>query len=60
MSRLICRECGEVLTDDERHYYDGRCEKCVCEWSDRISAWRRGGDDPELDDRFKGDEPKLN
>lgn len=49
---FICRECGIVLTEDEKHYYEDRCEECEREDFERIEAWRRGGHDPELDALF--------
>ncbi len=47
--RLICTDCGQVLTEIERHYYERRCEGCEQANLDRYQAWRHGADDPELD-----------
>ena len=46
---MICYECGNILSDEERHYYADRCEKCEGVWHDRIEAWRHGGADSEID-----------
>jgi len=56
MEVFICSDCGSVLTDEERHYYLGRCENCERAWHDQISAWMKGGDNPLLDAMF--DVPK--
>lgn len=42
-----CKECRNVLTAEERHYYaaaDGTamCNNCERKWSDDVSKWRRG------------------
>lgn len=52
-----CVECGFILTDEEKEYYqrpDGysRCEKCVRLQHERIERWREGGEDAELDALF--------
>lgn len=53
MERLMsCSDCGNALTDEELHYYLGRCEKCERAYHDRIDAWRAGGDDTEFDEAF--------
>ncbi len=57
MVRLICTDCGNTLTDEERHYYGSRCERCEREWSDRIEGWRRGAEDTDLDRRYDGKPP---
>jgi hypothetical protein len=57
---MICADCGSILTDEERHYYERRCEKCETAHHDKISAWRRGGDDPELDAVFSVPKPSAN
>lgn len=44
--------CGKVLTDEERHYYGASCEACERAWSAAIDAWRRGGENKELDAMF--------
>lgn len=49
-----CRGCGRVLTDEERHYYGATCEECERDQTERIAAWRAGGDDPELDALYDG------
>jgi hypothetical protein len=55
-----CQGCGAVLTDEERHYYGTRCETCESEWSDRVTAWRKGAADPELDAQYDGPQRTLN
>ena len=57
---MICFECGTVLTDEERHFYDGRCESCEGDWHDRVKAWRVGGADHKLDEMFGEPAPTLN
>lgn len=49
---LICIECGSILTEEERCYYEYRCENCERAWADRIDAWLKGGEDSELDDLY--------
>lgn len=44
--------CGDVLTNEERHFYGSTCEACEVEWHERITAWRKGGDDAEFDSDF--------
>jgi hypothetical protein len=44
--------CGHVLTDEERYYYGSCCEDCMTAWSDEIAAWRKGGENAELDAIF--------
>jgi len=60
---MICDDCGAIMTDEEIHYYavrgHGRCETCEGEWHDRIKAWRLGGDDPEFDQLFAGEQPTV-
>lgn len=51
---MICRECGNVLTDEESHYYADRCETCERAWSDEIQRWRAGEDNPKLDAMYSG------
>lgn len=47
-----CVECGNVLTEEETHYYECRCELCEREAHERLQRWRAGEDNPELDSRF--------
>lgn len=55
---FICCECGDVLSDEERHYYEDHCEKCEGEWHARIVNWRTGQtQDTELDDMYSGPKP---
>lgn len=54
---MLCQDCGAILTDEERHYYECRCEACEGAWADRIAAWRKGGHDPELDAMFSVPDP---
>lgn len=44
--------CGKVLTDEELHYYEDSCEACMRLWGDVVAAWRRGGENAELDAMF--------
>lgn len=55
--RTCCEDCGTVLTDDERHYYEYRCEACEVRWHERITAWRNGAPDRELDAVYRGAPP---
>jgi len=54
---MLCKECGAILTDEESHYYEYRCESCEGEWHRRITDWRHGGEDAELDAMFTPDKP---
>lgn len=44
--RERCVDCGFVLTDEERHYYECRCESCEVEAHETLQAWRAGRDEP--------------
>jgi hypothetical protein len=52
--------CGRVLTDEERHYYDRRCEDCTRAWDEAIDSWRLGEDNHYLDRLFSDTPPTLN
>ncbi len=39
---VFCRDCAKPLSDVEVHFYETRCEQCEREWSEKVSAWRRG------------------
>ena len=54
---LLCIECGAVLTDEERHYYGNRCEKCERAEFERVESWRHGGQDEELDRIYDAPKP---
>lgn len=47
-----CKDCGDALTPEEAHYYEFRCEECEGRWHERITRWRKGGNDPALDKLF--------
>lgn len=49
---MLCRDCCEPMTATERHYYGTRCERCEQEWHERITEWRTGGADKELDEMY--------
>lgn len=49
--------CGRILTDDERYYYGHSCEACTRAWNETIEAWRKGGENPELDKMFSAPKP---
>lgn len=55
-SCMCCKDCGFILTEEEMHYYEIRCEKCERAYDERVERWRRGGEDAELDAMF--DEPR--
>lgn len=44
--------CGAILTNEELHYYGNCCESCTRAWGDAIEAWRKGGENKELDAMF--------
>ncbi len=52
MTGWYCNSCHEELTPEEHSMYDDRCEKCERAWSLRVTNWRKGGRDSELDDIF--------
>ncbi len=54
---VFCGECGRSLSNEEAHYYGIRCEECEVAGSDRISAWRKGGEDAEFDRIFDAPPP---
>lgn len=47
-----CVDCGNYLNAIEEYYYGARCERCEQRWTARMTAWRHGGDDDELDEAF--------
>ena len=44
-----CIACLKVLTAEERHYYEYRCETCEGKWHERLRKWIDGGEDWEID-----------
>ena len=52
--------CGRVLTAEERLYYGSACEQCVRAGHERVEAWKRGGDDPDLDAAMPVPKPAVN
>lgn len=54
MIEPICSECGDSLTEEERNYYVYRCESCERCWHERVTAWRHGAPDDELDKLYDG------
>lgn len=56
---LICEDCGDTLTAEERHYYEYRCEGCETEWSNTMTRWRRGEDNLALDVLYSVPKPVL-
>ncbi len=56
MPYLICKECGNVLTDLERHYYENKCESCERLWLEAVERWRRGEEENEEFDKVYMDE----
>lgn len=51
---MICSGCGRTLTKEEIHYYGQTCDDCEREWSERMTKWRLGGEDQELDLLYSG------
>lgn len=56
---LICVECGKILTDEERHYYESRCESCEGDWANEIAEWREGGVNAKFDALYGGESPTI-
>ncbi len=56
---LICTDCGAIMTDEERYWYGYRCEACEGEWADRITKWRNGAADAELDLLYSAPAPRM-
>ena len=55
MKARLCQDCSRLMTVEEIHYYEHRCEACEGAWSDRIGAWMRGEiKEPELDSFYAG------
>jgi len=44
--------CGKILSRAERKWYTSCCETCMKRWDDRISKWKAGGEDADLDRMF--------
>ena len=47
-----CIDCDRYLNATEEHFYEYRCEDCEALELGRIQAWKAGGEDDELDERF--------
>lgn len=47
-----CRGCDRYLSATEEHFYGDRCEDCERLEMARIEAWKKGAEDPELDERY--------
>lgn len=50
----ICKDCGVELNIVEIIYYEVRCESCERAWDYRLTQYRHGKPDPELDAMFSG------
>lgn len=48
----FCSQCGKLLSDAEYEFYTYHCEECERYWGDRISEWREGAEDAELDQLY--------
>lgn len=59
MDIFVCVDCGAILTDEERKYYEYRCERCERQWCDRMQAWMDGAEDAELDACFDVPKPTV-
>lgn len=46
---IRCSDCNEVMTQQEVHWYDYRCEDCEQEWHKRVLRWKAGMHDAALD-----------
>mgnify|MGYP003623618181 CR=1 FL=1 len=49
MEHEACIDCAITLTDEEKHYYEYRCEDCEQTCMRRLDAWMKGGEDTTLD-----------
>lgn len=49
---VICRDCGDMMTQQDIEYFEYRCETCEREWMIRIEEWRHGAEDKEIDRMF--------
>lgn len=54
---VCCSQCLQPLSDEEQKYYGHHCEECESQWSAKVTAWRKGADNPELDEMFSAPEP---
>lgn len=52
MAQPFCDDCSAPLTNEERYYYDHRCERCERLYWQRLRRWAAGGEDPALDSAF--------
>lgn len=50
-----CIACLAPLTDEEKKYYEYRCENCERRMVRRIWRWQKGHPDAELDAMFGGE-----
>ena len=58
-TQYICTDCGNILTNEERYYYETRCDSCEWAWSDRMTKWMQGGEDEELDKLYDAPKPVV-
>jgi hypothetical protein len=56
---LICQGCGSTLTDDEAHYYGGRCETCEREAWQALQRWKAGEPNDTLDRLYPNETPTV-
>ena len=56
---IICEQCGARLSDDERHYYGGRCEDCERDAWEALQRWKAGEANTLLDRKFDSPRPTV-
>ena len=54
LSTSVCVSCFVQLKRVEREHYETRCERCELAWLRRLSRYREGARDNELDALFGG------
>lgn len=51
-STPICCACFKKMSQEERKYYETRCERCERNYLHRVATWKAGRYDEELDMAF--------
>lgn len=55
----ICTGCRKFLTEEEEKYYTDKCEQCISIDHDEVQRWRKGENNPELDEKFSAPKKVL-
>jgi predicted amidophosphoribosyltransferase len=56
---MICQGCGSSLTEDENHYYGGRCEDCTRPDWQELQRWKSGEANEKFDRLYSAPKPTV-